>query len=483
MLTVLRAFLSIAALLCASLALAGEEQAADKRIAITFDDAPRHQGAFFSQDERTQILIDALREAGVEQAAFFVNPGKLQEYEGAEARLEAYVAAGHVIANHTATHPRLSQTETQDFIADLDAAQIWLADRPGLRDWFRFPYLDEGRADKEKRDALRAALAQRSLINASPTVDASDWWIDSALNRAEREGADYDKGAAGKLFVQSHVESAEFYHKLALETFERPIAHNILLHETDLSAMFIADLIEALRDAGWTIVTADEAFADPAYLGTPEVPSAQGTLVELAAWHKGIGSQRWYPGNDTKLLEQRFNSEVLGQANVPVPKTVNSQVLGDAKEFAASGPAKVCMANMAITLREDETAYLTYSGIHAGSLVIRTPTGDFEILNSDHLAEPRSEGRPFFATDRTDVFLDRDERGTFYRVFLDGKDGVSRPIAFIRGEGVSGRAKDRLFIKRITFTEQSHSRCDVRYSYGWDVIFGEEAVREETISD
>jgi hypothetical protein len=114
------------------------------------------------------------------------------------------------------------------------------------------------------------------------------------------------------LFVQAHVEAAEFYHGLALKAFNKPIVHNILLHETDLSALFIADLIAALRDAGWTIVTADEAFADPAYKLAPEVPSAQGTLTELVAWHQGIGSQRWYPGNDTALLEQRFKEQVLG---------------------------------------------------------------------------------------------------------------------------------------------------------------------------
>lgn len=308
-----RLFLSLIALLGATIATAEAHEAADKRVAITFDDAPRHPGAFFTEDERTRMLIAALREAGVEQAAFFINPGAIDERAGAMERIEAYVAAGHVLANHTANHPRLSQTETRAFIDDLDLAQDWMAGRKGARPWFRYPFLDEGRSDKGKRDAVRDALSGRGLLNASPTVDASDWWIDALLNRAESEGADYDLAAAGALFVRAHVASAEFYNTLALETYGRPVSHNILLHETDLSAMFIGDLITELRAQGWTIVTADEAFGDPAYLGTPDVPSAQGTLVELAAWHRGIGSQRWYPGNDTHLLEQQFNEDVLGQ--------------------------------------------------------------------------------------------------------------------------------------------------------------------------
>ena len=37
----------------------------------------------------------------------------------------------------------------------------------------------------------------------------------------------------------------------------------LLLHETDLNALFIADVVAALRADGWQIVTIDEAYRDP----------------------------------------------------------------------------------------------------------------------------------------------------------------------------------------------------------------------------
>lgn len=46
-----------------------------KRIALSFDDVPRGPGAFYTPSERTARLIAALRTSGVEQAAFFANPG------------------------------------------------------------------------------------------------------------------------------------------------------------------------------------------------------------------------------------------------------------------------------------------------------------------------------------------------------------------------------------------------------------------------
>ncbi|HYJ30964.1 MAG TPA: polysaccharide deacetylase, partial [Allosphingosinicella sp.] len=54
-----------------------------KRIAFSFDDVPRHDGAFFSPDERAAALIAALRRGRVRQAGFFVTTGNLDRPAGA----------------------------------------------------------------------------------------------------------------------------------------------------------------------------------------------------------------------------------------------------------------------------------------------------------------------------------------------------------------------------------------------------------------
>ncbi|MBD59187.1 MAG: polysaccharide deacetylase [Citromicrobium sp.] len=292
---------------------------AEKRIALSFDDAPRATGPFLSEDERTRLLIENLAEAGVDQAAFFVNPGSIDSPED-EARIAAYVDAGHVIANHSATHPRLSQTALDAYLADIDAAENWLRGRKGHRPWFRYPYLDEGQQDKAKRDAVRAALAERGLANGYATIDASDWFYESAAKRAIAEGRTPDREALRDLYVEAHVEAAEFYDALAREATGRSPVHVILLHETDIAALWIGDLVAALREKGWTIVTADEAFADPfaEYAKTYDTYSAQGALTEMVAWEAGLPAPRWYRGNNTELAQEWFDSRVLGHS--PEPK-------------------------------------------------------------------------------------------------------------------------------------------------------------------
>src|SRR5687768_13258718 len=72
----------------------------ERRIALSFDDAPTADGALFSGSRRTSALIRALAEAGVEQAAFFVTTRNLHG-SAEERRLRAYAEAGHVLANHS----------------------------------------------------------------------------------------------------------------------------------------------------------------------------------------------------------------------------------------------------------------------------------------------------------------------------------------------------------------------------------------------
>jgi peptidoglycan/xylan/chitin deacetylase (PgdA/CDA1 family) len=300
----------IAALL---LIFAAAPATADKRIAFTFDDVPRGRGAFFTPDQRTIRLIAGLHQAGVKQAAFYIVPGQIGHDDGVggEQRIEAYVAAGHVIADHSFTHPHLSELSVADYLANVDQAEAWLKGREGRRPWFRYPFLDEGGADKVKVAAVRAALKARGLHNGYATVDGSDWNIEALTADAVKAGKKIDMDALRDLYVSTMVGAADFADQLAFKTWHRQPAQVIVLHETDIAALFIPDLVAALRKDGWKIITADQAYADPISKLAPDVPSANGTLLELAAWEKGIPKPRWYERDDLELANRLFAERVL----------------------------------------------------------------------------------------------------------------------------------------------------------------------------
>lgn len=292
------------------------QAAAQKQIALSFDDVPRNRGAFFTPDERTQRIIGELQKADAPQAVFFVVPGQIGRDDGmgGEARIQAYVDAGHAIANHSNSHPHLSAMTAEAYLADIDAAEAWLRPRAAYRPWFRFPFLDEGGSDKAKRDAVRAGLAARGLHNGYVTAESSDWHLEALTIGAAKAGKQIDRKALGELYVTWHVEAADFADKLMQQATGRQPPQVLLLHETDLAALYIGDLVRALRRDGWTIVSADDAYADPVARSMPDTPSANGTLTEALAWERGIPAPRWYRYNDTGLATVEFNAKVLGES-------------------------------------------------------------------------------------------------------------------------------------------------------------------------
>lgn len=293
---------------------AAAQQAVAKKVAFSFDDVPRFAGPLLNVEVRRAMLIAGLHEARVEQAVFFVNPGKLANPDDpAEAhKIMDYANAGHAIANHSYTHRKLSNVTLIDYLADLDAAARWLEGRKGFRPWYRFPFLDEAGSDRKKRDAMRQALIERGLSNGYATADSYDWHILNLWRNAVRAGRQVDQETLKAFFVGHHIAALNFMDALAQKALGRSPVHVLLLHETDLSALFVADLADALRADGWEIVTADVAYADRISALQPDAPSAQGiTHIEAIAWEKGLPTPRRYPYCNKDLLTNDFNRRVL----------------------------------------------------------------------------------------------------------------------------------------------------------------------------
>jgi peptidoglycan-N-acetylglucosamine deacetylase len=317
----IRLLLFIAALMLAvradpvSNAGASTPPQAAKRIALSFDDVPRGPGAFFTPDERTRRLLAVLKLRRAPQVAFFINPSRITAFgagNGAAHRIAAYIAAGNVVADHTDTHPHLSQISAEAFLADIDRAEAWMRTQgKARRPWMRYPFLDEGGPDKAKVAAVRAGLAARGLQNGYVTIDGSDWNMEALAVAAKKAGKPIDMAALRDLYVETHVQSADFGDALAIRALGRSPAHVLLLHETDMAALFLGDLIDALRADGWEIVSADAAYADPIHTAKPDVPWTAGTLIEQLAWEKKLPAPRWYERNDTKIADPLFARRVL----------------------------------------------------------------------------------------------------------------------------------------------------------------------------
>jgi peptidoglycan/xylan/chitin deacetylase (PgdA/CDA1 family) len=257
------------------------ESEATRQIALTFDDAPRSDGGFFSGEERTSRLIRELKLAGVEEAMFFVKTAQIRSESDRE-RLRQYTDAGHRLANHSHSHLWLNRTESSEYIADIAVASKILANFEHYDPFYRFPFLDEGRTE-EKRDAVREALSDLGLAHGYVTVDNYDWYLAGRVKTAVRDGSKVDRVALRQVYLDHILESVEFYDGIATDVLGRSPKHVLLLHENDLAALFIGDLVQALREAGWEIIGAREAYTDSIAEVLPETLfNGQGRVAALA---------------------------------------------------------------------------------------------------------------------------------------------------------------------------------------------------------
>ncbi|MEO1322407.1 MAG: polysaccharide deacetylase family protein [Pseudomonadota bacterium] len=258
-----------------------------KRIALSYDDAPLGDGPRYTGAERTKAMLDQFETAQTGPVAIFVTTRGMELPDG-EPRIASYAAAGHRIANHSDQHAWASRTPTDAYIADIDRAEAKLASFENRRPWFRFPFLDEGGQGEEnqdgtRRDALRAALAERDLISGYVTIDTYDWHLDRLWSRAVRADHEVDMQKLSEVYVSMVVDAAAHYDALSLRVLDRRPAQVLLLHENDLAASFTVDLVDALRADGWTIIDPDEAFADPIVDQLPETRfSGMGRISALA---------------------------------------------------------------------------------------------------------------------------------------------------------------------------------------------------------
>lgn len=192
----------------------------------------------------------------------------------------------------------------EPFVKDIEAATQVLSGLPNYRRWFRYPYLHEGQT-VEVRDRLRSELRRMQHRSAYVTVDTYDWHMDRMFQDAVQAGKKIDFDRLRSAYVELLIGSIEFYDGVAQSQLGRLPHHVLLLHENDLAALYLGDLVTALRAKGWRIVAPEAAFLDPIATVEPDtLRLGQGRIIAIAAAKGYQGpTRRW---EDEADLQREF---------------------------------------------------------------------------------------------------------------------------------------------------------------------------------
>lgn len=276
-----------------------------QNICLSFDDAPTGDGLRYSGMERAETLINKFKKTGISPVIFCV-PNKLDSAR--LWRLKAYSEAGIKLGNHTCTHGLIEEMGAKGFLRDIFKADSILSQFKSYRKIFRYPYLNEGKT-AQTRDSIRNVLIENGFEFGYVTVDTYDWYINSLYQNALKEGKTIDYNVLRDLYIEHIWAGISFYDDIAKKVLGRSPNHVVLLHENDLAALFVDELIDFLKRKGCNFISPDEAYSDKiAYQGMSTLNNNQGKIGAIAKDLSYSGSI--WPENEeeefiNKLFEER----------------------------------------------------------------------------------------------------------------------------------------------------------------------------------
>jgi peptidoglycan/xylan/chitin deacetylase (PgdA/CDA1 family) len=256
-------------------------------IALSLDDAPMPSTAVFNGVEKTRRIVQALQSANCPAVGIFAI-GKYAHTPTGLKRLYMYADAGHIIANHSYNHYKLNDITTQEFIDDIKKAHEVLSVIPNFRLLFRFPGLAEGK-DKTQRQEVIQALRNMGYREGYITVSNSEYYLSKLFVDAVKDGKTVDYDKLKDLYINILWDCIATNHKLAYKVLQRKVKHILLLHENDLAALFIGDLIAHIRKQGWKIISIEEAYQDPIANFSLTNTHSMGGRISAIGMEKGLG--------------------------------------------------------------------------------------------------------------------------------------------------------------------------------------------------
>jgi glyoxylase-like metal-dependent hydrolase (beta-lactamase superfamily II) len=286
--------------------VADEEKAI--RVAITVDDLPAH-GPVPEGTSRLQIhrdLLAAFAAHEIREVYGFVNAGRAQNDPALLKPLEAWVAAGHPVGNHTSTHPVMEEVGLDAYIESIDANESILrrlmAGRPESEwKWFRYPFLKQG-IDHESSSRIRDHLKKSGYRVAEVTIDFYDWAFNAPYGRCKAQKNE----AAIRALRESYLGNARVWLQwadaAAREAFGRAIPHVLLLHVGAFDAVMMDELLTLYEKLGVEWIRLEDAIRDPVYSQVALPDRTHGdTLIDQAI--TGGAPHPPYPMQPEALLE------------------------------------------------------------------------------------------------------------------------------------------------------------------------------------
>ncbi len=133
-------------------------------VAITFDDGP--------DPAWTPRILRILKDKGVRGTFFVIG----EQAENNVGMLREYIKQGHIVGNHTLTHPDISEISSRQLEVEINWTERLFAAKLGLRPlFFRPPYSIDQEPDTNDQAAPAYQIQQMGYTIIGDKIDTDDW--------------------------------------------------------------------------------------------------------------------------------------------------------------------------------------------------------------------------------------------------------------------------------------------------------------------
>ncbi|HLJ14979.1 MAG TPA: hypothetical protein VKV15_10820 [Bryobacteraceae bacterium] len=150
------------------------------------------------------------------------------------------------------------------------------------------------------RDRVRLFLREHSYRKSGGvTIDISDWYYDARFRQRLQADPSFDATRFREPYLAHLWDRAQYYDQVSQTCLGRSVHHILLTHYTLLNALFLSDVIRTFESRGWSIVSAEEAFADPVFERKPDtIPAGESLLWRLPSQSGKFPGRLRHPGED-----------------------------------------------------------------------------------------------------------------------------------------------------------------------------------------
>lgn len=239
-----------------------------KEICITFDELPAAEGfGGVDYEAVSYLIIEALKKHEVKAIGFVVGA----QMQGKHDIVGEWLNEGHMLGSMTYSNQDYHELGIKQFLREVklgaESLEEMLSGFGQKKRYFRFPYLHYGMTVQGKRQ-VTMFLESLDNISVPASVLPEDYLYNLRLTKMGKQPDSAQFDVLLNEYVNHVIDELERSERVAKEIAGRRVKQILILQANRLNAVYLDEMLGAIKAMGYQFITIDQALKDKIYSET-----------------------------------------------------------------------------------------------------------------------------------------------------------------------------------------------------------------------